>query len=132
MEDVCRTDDTSYMGLHSKRKGSSGERECASEVTRHLRIAARRSVQYCGSAGDADLALAAPICIEVKRYAKIAAIRFLNQVEQDASATGDLPLVVMREDGDKRWVVMVRLDDVQRLVTLVDAANRHEINKALL
>ena len=120
------------MGAASKRKGTSGEREAAEAVTRHLRISARRSAQYCGTAGDADLTVDAPIAIEVKRYAKIGALKFLRQAERDAQATGDLPIVVMREDGDTKWVVMLRLEDCQRFAVIVDLAERHHINRVIL
>ncbi len=120
------------MAMKSKRKGSAGEREAASAVATHLRIHARRSRQYCGTAGDSDLTLDAPIAVEVKRYAKIAAMRFLNQAERDSASSGDLPIVVMREDGDTRWSVLLRLEDCQRFAALLVAAETNQLNKAQL
>ncbi len=44
------------MGSHSRTKGKVGERECAAELAKHWNCTeARRSVQFCGDAGDADL-----------------------------------------------------------------------------
>lgn len=46
--------------------------------------------------------------LEVKRYAKIAAMAFMEQAVRDSK--GLIPVVLMREnDGD--WVMMVRLQD---------------------
>ena len=38
----------------------------------------------------------------------------------------------MREDGDTKWVVMLRLEDCQRFAVIVDLAERHHINRAIL
>jgi hypothetical protein len=80
---------------------------------------ARRSVQYCGSDGTADLIAQDKIHIEVKARKSIGAVRFHDQAVADAKP-GTLPIVVMKEDrGD--FFLMVRLDDLPKLMeTLVE------------
>lgn len=45
--------------------------------------------------------------LEVKRIARIGALRYINQAATDATPSGDVPTVLMREDGDTDWYVMV-------------------------
>lgn len=111
------------MGSHSRQKGKSGEREAAKQLALHWGAHdARRSVQYCGAAGDADLAGVTGIHCEVKRYARIAALDFLEQAEMDA-CNGDVPVVIIREDCQTDWTVMLRVSHApefaRRLLTLL-------------
>ena len=99
------------MGSHSRTKGKVGERECAAELAKHWNCTeARRSVQYCGDAGDADLKNTGNIHCEVKRYCRIAVTDFLEQAEMDA-APGQTPVVVFRQDGENNWICMMRVSD---------------------
>lgn len=99
------------MGKASRDKGKRGEREAAASVSHHWNAAgARRSQQFCGRDGDADLTGVPGMHLEVKRYARIAAIDFLEQAEMDA-ASGNVPVVLMREDTSTEWVAMVRVSD---------------------
>jgi hypothetical protein len=99
------------MGLHSRNKGKRGEREAAAAVVHHWNAAgARRSQQFCGRDGDADLTGVPGMHLEVKRYARIAALDFLEQAEMDATP-GSVPVVLMREDTSTEWVAMVRVSD---------------------
>jgi hypothetical protein len=66
------------------------------------------------------LQTAAPVHIECKRYASIAALRFLEQAERDA-ASGAVPVVLMRQDGDTEWVLMLRLRNLDALRNAIDA-----------
>jgi Holliday junction resolvase len=101
------------MGRTSREKGKRGERELA-QALRDLGIDARRSVQYSGREGTADLTTSLPgVHWEAKRSARIAALRFLEQAERDSPAT-DLPVVACREDRGP-WTVIVRLEDLPRL-----------------
>ena len=105
---------------NSNRKGKTGELEFAA-LLRGLGIDARRSVQYCGTEGTADLITAIPgVHWEVKRYAKIASLRFLEQAERDCLAN-DLPVVALREDRGE-WTLQFRAKDLPRLVAKVSAA----------
>jgi hypothetical protein len=99
------------MGLHSRNKGKRGEREAAAVIAQHWNAtAARRSQQFCGRDGDADLTGVPGMHLEVKRYARIAALDFLEQAEMDATP-GSVPVVLMREDTSTEWVAMVRVSD---------------------
>ena len=98
----------------SREKGKRGEREFANEL-RKLGINARRSQQFCGTDGTADVKTDIEgVHVEVERRGKIAAIRFLEQAERDKNDE-DFPIVAMREDRGP-WTVMFRLDNLQDVV----------------
>ena len=101
--------------VNSRAKGCRGELELA----RWLGGNARRGQQYSGTSVSADVvgALAA-FLIEVKRYARIAPLKWLWRAQEDAKRLTDNPkpaIVFMREDGDKRWVVMMTAEDFMDL-----------------
>jgi hypothetical protein len=99
------------MGSHQRNKGKRGERECAAIISQHWNATeARRSVQFCGRAGDADLVGVPGVHLEVKRYAGIAACRFGEQAQRDATP-GTVPVVLMREDGKTQWWAMLPVED---------------------
>lgn len=107
------------MGKHQRQKGKAGEREAAAVLQQHWNATgARRAQQFCGAAGDADLIGLPGLHCEVKRYAAIAALRFLHQAERDAKP-GSVPFVMMREDGDTEWAVMLRPSDLPELARRV-------------
>ena len=101
------------MGIHSKTKGKSGEREAAAELMTWWKLnGVRRSVQFCGGDGTADLSGTGRLHVEVKRRRSISTVTgWLEQAERDASATGNIPVVVFRQDGAGEWVAMMRLKD---------------------
>ena len=101
------------MGIHSKTKGKCGEREAAAELMQWWKLnGVRRSVQYSGGDGTADLANTGRLHVEVKRRRSITTVTsWLEQAERDASATGNIPVVVFRQDGAGEWVAMMRLKD---------------------
>jgi len=115
-----RVADIPCMGRTSRTKGAAGEREAAAAWHAATGCAAHRSAQRVGRHGDADLQTAAPVHIECKRYASIAALRFLEQAERDA-ASGAVPVVLMRQDGDTEWVLMLRLRNLDALRNAIDA-----------
>lgn len=118
------------MGKASRDKGKVGEREARDKVRALWNSPdCQRSAQVSGlfvsdvSGGPEGLHL------EVKRYKKIAACRFMEQAIEDSgghgSAEGSVPTVLMREDfGD--WHVMVRMEDAEdfarRLLARIDGA----------
>ncbi len=108
------------MGRSSREKGKRGEREFA-KALRSLGLDARRTQQYAGTEGTSDVSSSIPgVHWEVKRYARIGAVRFMDQAERDAKP-GDVPLLAMREDGG-RWLVVVPLDDLPRFAEQVVAS----------
>lgn len=99
----------------SRAKGKRGELEAADALGR-IGLDCRRSAQYCGKNGDADL-----ICeglelhIEVKLCERLNPYRFIEQAVTDSRASRKVPMVVMRSSY-KPWLIMVRLDDLPKLV----------------
>ena len=105
------------MGARSRTKGKAGEREWAAFL-RDLGIDARRSQQYAGGVGSADVVSdLAGVHWEVKRYARIAAARFLDQAVRD-SAGESAPVVAMREDRGP-WILMLRAEDLPKVATAI-------------
>ena len=108
------------MGLASREKGKRGEREVA-QALRDLGFDARRTQQYAGADGTADIRSSiSGTHWEVKRYAKIAALRFLDQARRDAPP-GDVAVVACREDGGP-WVIQVELANLPTLARKIVAA----------
>jgi len=105
--------------MNSRQKGKHGELEAAKAIEEALDCGKmRRSQQYCGKAGDADIVGIDGIHIEVKRYKRISSLDFLRQAEIDARS-GEVPIVVMRENGDTEWVVQVRLNSLKSLSSII-------------
>jgi len=99
---------------NSREKGKRGEREFA-EVLRGLGIEARRSQQYAGNEGTADLKTAVPgLHVEVKRRTAIGAVRFMDQAERDC-LPDDLPLVALREDRGE-WLILLHAKQIPKLI----------------
>ena len=114
------------MGRASREKGKRGEREFV-HALRALGIDARRTQQFSGKAGDADVdSELEGIHWEVKRRTSIAANRFLEQAEEDRKENQS-PVVAMREDRGP-WMILLKLDDLETLArTLVDALDQSKI-----
>jgi hypothetical protein len=107
--------------MNSKRKGKAGELDAAHAVRRILGLPARRGQQRSGlDAADIVDAIPGTHC-EVKRRKAISTLAFLRQAEHDAAA-GTVPYVLMREDGDTRWCIMLRLDQLTGFANLLVGA----------
>lgn len=101
------------MPLNSKAKGSQGEREACQALREHLGIAAARSVQYCGKAGDADLQTElVNIHWEVKRTERFNAYDAIEQAQADC---GDKIPVVLHRRNRGEWLVVVPLGRLREL-----------------
>jgi hypothetical protein len=117
--------------VNSRQKGKRGELEARDAVRAALPYPdAIRSAQRDGRFG-ADLAFTGGLHCEVKRLASIAVLKHMEQAERDEAIVGEdkLPIVVMRADGDKEWVVMLRLTQVTRLIKVLneDKAKNDEV-----
>ena len=99
--------------MDSRAKGKRGELEAAEALGR-IGFDCRRSAQYCGRAGDADLICDADIHVEVKLTERLNPYRFIEQAINDSRGNSRIPTVVMRSSY-RPWLVMVRLDDLPRL-----------------
>lgn len=92
------------MGSHQRDKGKRGEREAAL-VWRDIYPDAKRGLQSRTGTDAPDIE-GTPWWIEVKTYARHAALRFLERAEADSD--GRPALVRLREDGDRRAAILLR------------------------
>ena len=110
------------MGSLSKQKGKRIEREAAKALNYWLGVEARRSVQYCGGAGDADLTTTLEgVHFEVKSRAAHSCLRFYEQAADDAAEASTIPVVLLRENGDTDFYILVALSDLRALSNRVTA-----------
>lgn len=114
------------MGSLSRQKGKRAERQAATALERAIGCEARRSVQYCGANADADLSTTLDgVHFEVKARKSHACLRFYAQAEADA-ATDDIPVVLLRENGDVRVFALVDLDHIRALAQkILDIGAKH-------
>ena len=91
--------------VNSRQKGKRGELEAARALRAMLGVPVTRAAQHSGKE-QADLRGTPGVHWEVKLYAKIGACRFMDQAE--AESGGDVPVVLMRENGG-RWLLVVPL-----------------------
>ena len=94
--------------MNSKKKGSRGELELANKLKTYG-YDCRRSVQYCGANGDADVIGLKGMHIECKRTERLSLYDALTQAKAD-SKEGEMP-VVMHRKNHCEWVVIQPLVD---------------------
>ena len=94
--------------MNSKEKGKRGELEI-SKILRSYGYDTRRSVQYSGANGDADVVGVPGVHIEIKRVEKLNIDNAMEQSIRDA-LEDETPVVMHRKNG-KKWLVTMRLDD---------------------
>ena len=95
------------MAINSKKKGAEGERELSRKL-REYGYDCRRSVQYCGANGDADLVGIPGLHIECKRVERLNISDAMSQAISDARE-GEIP-VVMHRKNHEGWLVTLSLD----------------------
>jgi len=93
--------------MNSKQKGSRGERELAKKLKEHG-YDCRRSVQYCGANGDADVIGLDGIHIECKRVERLNIQDAMAQAISDCKE--DMPAVMHRKNNSE-WLVTMKLSD---------------------
>ena len=106
-------------GRAAKNKGKVGEREAAVILQEVLRLevgALRRSVQYCGRAGTADIVGIEGIHIECKRCEKLSVYSAIEQAQRDSQ--GNVPIVMHRRN-NKGWLLIVEVENLLELAKLV-------------
>lgn len=137
--------------MNSCVKGKRGEREAAAMVRRLFGTEAKRAQQHAGAAGDADLSPDSlpGFHLEVKYYGKIAAfaqlvgltkllaiapairgiraLSFLEQATADAT-DGVTPIVLLRQNGTKRFAVMIWSEDFAALCVRADHADKQSVS----
>ena len=103
---------------NGKQKGKAGELELCG-VLREAGFDARRSQQYCGAAGDADIQHSIPgLHIECKRVEKLNVLKAYEQAQGDAKPH-ETP-VVMHRCNRAPWLVTMSLADFLALLKVDD------------
>lgn len=105
------------MAINSKQKGKYGELELVHTLKKYG-YDARRSVQYSGANGDADVVGLDGIHIECKRVERLNIDLAMEQSIRDARE-GEMP-VVMHRKNRKGWLVTLTLDDFMKMKGEVD------------
>ena len=93
--------------INSKVKGKVAENELANKL-KEYGYNTRRSQQYCGIAGDADILGLPGVHIECKRVEKLNISNAIAQAKADCKS--GLPAVFHRKNREK-WLVTMELDD---------------------
>ena len=107
------------MGSMSRRKGAAGEREAAAALNEVFGTRFHRGRQYHGGPESPDLAGDLPgLHLEVKRCERLRLYEALTQARRDASVT-QVPAVLHRAN-QKPWVIVVDVEDLIRLLDVVD------------
>lgn len=103
---------------NSKRKGKTGELEAAKVLESVFGIRARRSVQYCGDEGHADIVTEPDIglFIEVKRCERLNVFAAVDKAAQQAN--GRVPVILWRKN-KSHWLLVLKLQDVPQFVNNV-------------
>lgn len=100
------------MAINSKRKGAVGEVELAHKL-KEYGYDAKRSVQYNGKDGQADVIGLPHIHCEVKRVEKLNIYDAIEQAKRDAK-NGDKPAVFHRKNR-RNWLVTMELDEFMEI-----------------
>ena len=100
------------MATNGKRKGKEGELELAHKL-KEYGYDAKRSVQYNGKDGQADVLGLPHIHIECKRVEKLNIYDAIDQAKRDAK-NGDKPTVFHRKNRCN-WLVTMELDSFMEL-----------------
>ena len=96
------------MSINGKQKGKRGELELVRKL-KEYGYGCKRSVQYCGANGDADVVGLPWIHIECKRVERLNIEDAMAQALKD-SKLDEYPAVFHRKNNCK-WLVTMRLDD---------------------
>lgn len=109
------------MATNGKRKGKEGENELAHKL-KEYGYNARRSVQYNGKDGQADVLGLPHIHIECKRVEKLNIYDAIEQAKRDAK-NGDKPAVFHRKNRCN-WLVTMELDEFMAIFKEYETAQR--------
>lgn len=103
------------MGKASRDKGKRGELEIA-HILQEYGYPARRSVQFNGWQGEADVIGLKGIHIEVKRVERLNIEEAMAQSRRDAKED-EIPVVFHRRN-NRRWLATLPLDDFIQIYKL--------------
>lgn len=112
--------------VNSRAKGKRGELQARNAAREHwFAKDCIRAAQACG-AWAADLLYALPgFHVEVKSYKKVAALNWYRQALADKQK-GELPIVLMTENGDKNWYIIL---DIKHTQEFIHAVNTNQANQ---
>lgn len=96
------------MAINSRTKGKRGELEIVHFMKR-FGFDAKRSQQYCGLQGDADVVGVPYLHLEIKRVEALNLDKAMEQSIRDARE-GEIPTVVHRKDRQD-WKITLSLED---------------------
>ena len=105
--------------INSRDKGARGERELSSKL-REYGYNARRTQQFCGANGDADVVGLPNIHIECKRVEKLNIYNAIAQAKHD-KRENEIPAVFHRKDRCN-WLVTKELNDFMKIYKSSDYA----------
>lgn len=111
------------MATNGKRKGKEGELELAHKL-KEYGYDAKRSVQYNGKDGQADVVGLPHIHVEVKRVEKLNIYDAIAQAKRDAK-NGDKPAVFHRKNRCN-WLVTMELDKFMELYACLEKVAKLE------
>jgi Holliday junction resolvase len=109
------------MPINSKQKGKAGENELARKL-KEYGYDARRSVQYNGKDGQADVLGLPNIHIEAKRVERLNLYDAMDQAKRDAK-NGDKPAVFHRKNRSS-WLVTMELENFMEIFKEYEIAQR--------
>lgn len=95
--------------MHSLNKGKRAEREAAAALESVLGVECRRSQQYAGGMGSADVVGLDGVHVEVKHQERMRLFDWITQAVGDCGT--NVPIVLHRQNR-KPWVVSMLLSDV--------------------
>lgn len=109
------------MPINSRQKGKAGELELARKL-KEYGYDARRSVQYNGKDGQADVLGLPHIHIEAKRVERLNLYDAMDQAKRDAK-NGDKPAVFHRKNRSN-WLVTMELENFMEIFKEYESAQR--------
>lgn len=103
--------------VNSRRKGKRGELEACRALEAATGIDARRTQQFCGKAGTADVEWIDGLHMECKVGARPAIQKAMDQASRDR-AEGTLPVVISKQDRGE-WLATVRVEELAQFVAVL-------------
>lgn len=101
------------MGKMQRAKGARVEREIAALLTEELGVVVKRKLGAARDGGD-DIVIGKKYSVEVKARKAFSVSAFLRQAESNCGTM--TPVVVLREDGDREPMALLRLRDLLPLI----------------